>query len=278
MEAAVPLTEGFALRISDETRLDGRYPTRRLQKGLVLLHEGRELADEGVGFGVPVVKRGVQTIFPGGITLATRRDGTAWLVTAAFEMNLVERLTSARGARVRPRWLYAARDSLAALHRRAPALRGLLTATSVSLRRTFGWVTAFEECASAGIVRVTYAVHPEEGVIDVTVDAAGLRTEGITEVVLMNELGAHSFGNYTDSDGVALHGDEIGTWNTVTAARASFISESHHVAFSLGQAENATLKRGSELVGARLAWAGFGYCLPATVKGFAYRVSIERVP
>jgi hypothetical protein len=278
MQTTVPLAEGFSLRISDEARTDGRYPTRRLQKGLILLHEGRELADEGVGFGVPVVKRGVQTIFPGGITLATRRDGAAWLVTAAFEMNLVERLASARGARVRPRWLYAARDSLAALHRRAPALRGLLTATSVTLRRTFGWVTAFEECASCGVLRVTYGVHPEEGVVDVAVDTTGLRTEGVTEVVLMNELGAHCFDRYADSEGIALHGDEIGTWDTVTAARASFVSDSHGVAFSLGQAENATLKRGCELVGARLAWAGFGYCLPATVKAFTYRVSIERVP
>ena len=80
-------------------------------------------------------------------------------------MNLVERLAARRGASAGPggetgsgadpgddrgggsrsRLFYAVRDALAALHRRVPALRGLLTATSNAVRRGFGLVTTFEE-------------------------------------------------------------------------------------------------------------------------------------
>ena len=83
---------------------------------------------------MPILKRGVQTIFPGGVelTVAARR-ARVWEVTAVFEMNLVERLAGPGGASLQARPLYAAKNSLAALHRRAPALRGPLTATSARL-------------------------------------------------------------------------------------------------------------------------------------------------
>ena len=100
VEVTVPLRGDLALRIADGGAGDGPYPTRRLQKGLLLLCAGRELAEEGVGFGVPVLKRGVQTIFPGGVELAWRQDGADWEVAAAFRMDLVERLSGPDGARV----------------------------------------------------------------------------------------------------------------------------------------------------------------------------------
>ena len=51
--------------------------------------------------------------------------------------------------------MYAVKDSLAALHRRSPALRGLLTATSTGLRRAFGWQTTYEETELVGTIAVT---------------------------------------------------------------------------------------------------------------------------
>ena len=162
-------------------------------------------------------------------------------MTATFEMSLVERLARPGGASLKSRSLYAAKNTLAALHRRCPPLRGPLTATSIALRRTFGWVTTFEEAGFRATLQVTYAIHAEDGRVHVAVDLTDLPRESVTEVVVMNEQGARSFDRYRDSDGTALQGGEIGTWDKVTAATASFVSASHRVAFTLGQVDGARL-------------------------------------
>ena len=276
MELTIPMLGDLALRITDQSTGGEGFPTRRLQKGLVLLLEGRDLAEEGVGFGVPILKRGIQTIFPGGMDLTWRRQGAVWEVTAVFDMSLVERLAGPGGESLKTRSLYAAKNSLAALHRRLPPLRRSLTATSIALRRTFGWVTTFEEAAFRAAVKVTYIIHDEEGRIDIAVDLTDLPTDGITEAVVMNEQGARHFDRYRDSDGTALRGEAIGTWDEVTAAEAGFASTADRVTFSLGQAQGARLSRGRELIGSRVAWSGFGYSLPPTLKEFGYTVRIER--
>jgi hypothetical protein len=270
----IPLPEGLALRIADATS-GGDFPTRRLQKGLLLVADGKLLAEEGVGFGVPIIKRGAQTIFPGGMDLTSRRRGRLWEVTATYDLCLVERLTGRSGSNLRPQPLYAAKDALAALHRRSPRLRGLLTAVSSTLRHTFGWVTTYEDAGLHIPVEVTYAVDTDTGRVDVGLAPTGL-PGGVTEVVVMNEQGGRSFDLCVDSSGAALLGAEIGTWDAVAAARAAFVSTTDGVMFSLGQADGATLRCGRELVGSRLAWAGFGYALPPTLTRFRYDLRIER--
>ena len=93
----------------------------------------------------------------------------------------------------------------------------------------------------------------------------------------MNELGAHHFDRFVDSQGADLAGHEIGTWDEVTAAWASFVCRAHGVAFKLAPVEGARLYRGRELIGGRVAWSGVGYSLPPTLERFAYDVTIERL-
>jgi hypothetical protein len=291
VKVSVPLGAELALEVGDEADGADDYPTARLQKGLLLVDAGESLAEEGVGFGVPILKRGVHTVFPGYVDVTCRRDGSTWEVTATYRMDLVERLARSRGLNepeaagadgrlMQSRALNAAKDSLAALHRRVPRLRGPLTATSAALRRTFGWVTTYEETASCGAVTVKHVVRPggdaAETPVSVTVDLSGLTAGAVTEVVVMNEQGARHFDRYEDADGADLRGADIGTWQEVGAARASFVSTGHRVAFSLGQASAARLYRGRELVGSRLAWAGFGYSLPPSRRSFGYELTIAR--
>jgi hypothetical protein len=275
VDLTIPVLDDLALRISDQSNGGKAFPTGRLQKGLVLFRNGEDLTEEGVGFGVPILKRGAETIFSGGMKLSGRRDGAIWRVAAAYEMNLVERLAGRRGESVRPRSLYAAKNALAALHRRLPVLRRPLTATSVALRRRFGWVTTFEQAKFRAAVKVTYVVDGEQGTIDVAVDLTGLPAESVSEVVVMNELGARHFDRYRDTGG-DLRGTAIGTWDQVTATDAAFVSDAARVAFALGQVDGARLSRGRELIGARVAWSGFGYSFPPTLRKFKYTLRIER--
>jgi hypothetical protein len=277
VELSIPLCDALALQITDRSGAAESYPSRRLQKGLLLLDGPQELAEEGVGFGVPILKCGMRTIFPGAMALEWERAGRMWAVTAVFTMDLVERLATPSGASLRSGALYAAKDALAALHRRIPPLRGPLTAASATLRRAFGWATTYERTEIHAMIRVTYTVDGEHGTIGVAVDTSNLPKD-VTEVVVMNELGAHHFERYADADGSDLRSDEIGTWDEVSAAQASFVSTAHRVAFTLRQVKGARLSRGRELIGARLAWSGFGYSLPPTPGVFTYAVLIERTP
>ena len=277
MELNVPLLDGLALTIADQPMGGEDYPTRRLQRGLLLVDRGDELAEEGVGFGVPVLKRGIQTIFPGAVELTSRQVDGDRVVTAAFDMDLVERLARPGRTPLRSRSLYAAKNALAALHRRSPALRGPLTTTSNALRRTFGWVTTFEKTQRVATLTMVYVTRAGEGRVGVSLEPPVAPLAGVTEVVVMNEQGARHFDRYEDADGVALQGDEIGTWNEVAAARASFVSTARGVAFSLGQVGGARLDRGRELIGSRVAWSGFGYSLSPTLERFGYDLWIARV-
>ena len=53
------------------------YPTSSLQRGLLLVHGGLELSGEGVGFGVPVLKRGARAVFAGDAELVSDQPGPA---------------------------------------------------------------------------------------------------------------------------------------------------------------------------------------------------------
>jgi hypothetical protein len=277
VELSVPMRGGLTLRIADGPCGDA-YPTARLQKGLVLLRRGQDLAGEGVGFGVPVLKHGALTVFPGGMSLAERRDGSQRVIAATFEMDLVERLSGPGGRGPTSQAFYAVRDGLAALHRRVPLLRGLLTTISNAVRRWRAWETTFERIAPVASLAVTYRVDDAEDRVRIAVDLSGLPPHGVSEIAVMNELGAGTFDLYLDSDGARLRGRRIGTWDEVRAASACFAGTTAGVAFRVRQAPGAKLYRGREVVGSRLAWAGFGYSLRPSSGTFAYDVHIERAP
>jgi len=278
LEINIPLSGGFCLGIdSAPSSIDG-YPTARLKKGLLLLHDGQSLGEEGVGFGVPVVKRGIQTIFPGRLELAGQQAGAIWQVAARFSMNLEEKLATPLRGSLRSKLLYQGKNSLAALHRRSPLLRPLLTAISNALRQALSLETVFDETAFYGVVQVAYTIDTRAERIEIDVDASGLVGEGLTEVVVMNEQGARHFDRYRDSTGALLQGVEIGSWDEVTTANASFISTAHKLAFTLAQVSGARLFRGRELTGSRLAWSGFGYTFPPGLQRISFAVSIHRLP
>src|SRR5512135_2934230 len=161
MEIDVPLLQGLSLKISDTPPGRKDYSTTRLQKGFLLLDQGQELAEEAVGFGVPVLKRGLQTIFPGAASLTWQRRGSIWEITALFKLNLIEKISRGGNENVENRLLYAVKNLLAAVIRRLPLSRGILTATSSMLRGIFNWETTYAEVGFSTEVKVLYTIEVE---------------------------------------------------------------------------------------------------------------------
>jgi hypothetical protein len=278
MKITIPVSQDLLLTIGDDRDDRIVYPTSRLQKGLGLSFRGLDLAEEAVGFGLPVLKQGLQTYFPGELDLNFLHGDQAQGVTAVFTLNLVEKFATPGKASVNNLLFYAVKNSLAALIINFPPARGSLTALSSGLRRLFGWETTYEKDGFSAQVEMTYRFDETSGVLAIEANLISLPQGSVTEVIVMNEQGAHYFDQYHDSTGVSLSGKEIGCWDEVAAGEAGFASSSHRIAFTLPCVSGARFFRGRELIGSRLAWAGFGYSFPPTTTRFNYSVKIEELP
>jgi hypothetical protein len=138
MEITFPNFSGVSAKIATEPARGNGYPTARLQKGLLLIQDGQDLSEEGVGFGVPLLKRGIHILYPGCVELASQQNGQVQQVTAKFTLDLEEKVTLSGFESSHSNLLYPIKYFLAALLRRYPPLRGLLTTTSNVLRWMFG--------------------------------------------------------------------------------------------------------------------------------------------
>jgi hypothetical protein len=276
MRIDLQLSSGMTLKIVSDPISGMHYPTGRIQKGLILLYEGQELCEEAVGFGVPILKRGLQTIFPGVLELIPLKSSFTSGMQARFKMNLEEKIARQNSGTINNRLLYASKNRLAALIRRLPFLRGLLTHSSNLLRSTFAWETTYEPGDFSTQVSLTYSIDAQTGRITVELEGLDFEKLGITEVIVMNEQGARFFDHYQDSDGNSLSSNEIGCWDQVKAAEASFINQKDQISFSLPQVDGAKLYRGRELIGNRLAWSGFGYSFPPSLDHFKYVITVKK--
>jgi hypothetical protein len=275
MGLSISILTGITLNFGDSDS-DQKFPTARLQKGFIMQDQGIELTEEAVGFGVPVIKRGLQSIFPGNAELTWQKEGSTWVITAIFKLNLVEKFSRGGNGEVGNKPFYAVKDYLAEMIRRFPVFRRLLTSISSFLRQMFHWKTTYSEGGMAAEMKVIYTLEAGTGRTMVDVDVSDLPSD-ITEVVMMNEQGAHAFDRYRDSSGNCLQGEAIGCWDEVTADEAWFESSARRVAFRLSQVKGAQLFRGRELIGSRLAWAGFGFTFPPSLRKLHYEMLIERI-
>jgi hypothetical protein len=281
------LGDGLALAVADPPITEAvpnpgaprPFPTSGLQKGLLLLDGGQELSAEGVGFGVPVLKRGATAVFAGTAEMDDHQ-ATPRSVTLTYTMDRVERLGGRRGRLFLHRPLDGLREAFALLYRRVPVLRRPLLAASNGIRRLLCVRTRFEQITPLAVVAVTYVTGECPGDIVVSADLRHL-PGAVTEVVIMNELGADPFARYVDSDGAEARGAAIGAWNPVGASRASFVAPTSGATFTLASAPDsrvpdARLYRGREVARGRLAWAGFGYTLRPGPPSFSYTLHVGR--
>lgn len=278
MKIDVALPPGMGLQIASGLDRASPYPTGKMQKGLVLLYEGQDLSEEAVGFGVPILKRGLQTVFPGEVDLYLHGGNAPIKVSARYKLNLEERISRNGNGSLRSRLVYTGKNSLAAIIRQIPFMRKPLTMTSNLLRSKLEWETTYEPGEFFTYIVLTYTIDEINNRIKVELMGGDFLESSISEVIIMNELGAHHFEQYKDSEGISQLGEEIGCWDPVTAAEAWFIDNTHKVSFSLTQAKGARLFLGRELIEPRLAWSGFGYSFPPGLKPFHYEITLKRLP
>ncbi len=262
----------ISLQIKEPEIEKQSYPSCRIQKGPVLFHGNKDLSEEGIGFGVPLLKFGQKTIFPGKGCIEVRKYADRTNVNIDYDFNLAEKMI-VKGRILESRAFYNIKDILSRIHRKNPFLRGILNQGSIVLRRAFTLETKLERVASAGLAKVGYNICTD-GIIHVTADLSRIKKEGCTEIMIMNEQGASYFDTYSDSKGTILVGSSIGSWQENSCDEVSFINPYDRLTFTLPKIPGSKMFYGRELVDNRLAWSGIAYSLSPGIQNFAYDIRI----
>jgi len=249
----------------------GNFPSSRIQKGLILCWKGLDLSEEGVGFGMPVLKFGNESIFPGLWKMSAERCDGHMAVKAEYTMNLVSRM--AKGDQVIESHIFhLACNMFSKIHREQPKLRERMSNLSGFLKQSLGLKDAFCEISSPGSVSATYQIIGSK--VDVCLKFPQI--DGCTEKIVLNELGANWFDTYMDSEGCVLKGNEIGSWDEIHVDEAAFHDLEDGLSFTLKMVDGVRMFRGREFVPDRLAWSGLAYVLPPQRDELAYSITIGR--
>lgn len=242
-----------------------------LQKGLILIFNDLLIVEEGIGFGVPVVKYNGSTYFSSSAKCSFEKVNSSCIIMKTFYLDSVAR-KSIRKTYINQSFYRAIRKTFESLYLSKKRLRNYFNLL-MRLRQLIGVRTDFVKVKSKGSVTVKYELH--ENTIGVSVSLADLEPAANVEVLLLNEQGASFFELYLDTDGLRLLGDEIGAWEKVTAASASLTNRSKTLRFTLTQQGHATLYRGREKIKKRFSWSGLSYLLDQGVSDFKYCIALS---
>lgn len=270
-----PLTSNLALRVYVDSR-PHNLEIAPLHKGLVLVFNGKELVEEGAGFGVPVVVFSDKTYFPGSAHLSIVENGEEWSFIKTFYLDTVSRKVWTNKILLDKFPYRSFSRTCEDIYRNYPASQRFLFPL-VKLRNRLGIRTHFIRAESRGKVTVTYKINHDS--VDIEADFTGISKRHCKKVLLLNEQGSTFFRRFFDSDGLNLVDEAIGPWELVEADWACFSNLDSNIRFCLRTFPNCRLLRGRECVEGRLGWAGIAYELSPSLGLFQYnvRISMERM-
>jgi hypothetical protein len=242
-----------------------------LQKGIVLMQNGEELIEEGIGFGAPVVVYKDRPYFSTSAEVTVQAEDGNNVLVKSFLLDAISRKRVGK--------TYVNDDFYKFFHEHFhttyvshkklnPAFNWLM-----ELRRLFRIKTEFVKVKPRGTVTVKYIFHPDS--IDVNVSFSQLEISSCKEILILNEQGASFFSKYHDSNGLTLIGEQVGAMEKVNAEYASFATANGAVSFSLKNVKATEFFRGREKTRGRFSWAGFGYSLQPTTTTFQYTISLK---
>lgn len=246
-----PLTSRVSIRVYADCRPHA-LQTTKLQKGCVLVLNGRELSEEGLGFGFPVCLYEDGAHFSSSaVTLVDDSKDTP-RVTKIYEMDAVES-KKFRGAIIR-RGCVSER-LLRILERTYRDVRRLHVgaAGSLSLLSMLGLRNEYVKSRSKGQIIVTY--ERQEEALRISVGFKDLVRERLEGLVVGNEQGGMLFTEYSDPI-VRLEGKEIEPWKVTSADWATLSCPECSVGFKLRRPNGWRIIRGREVVKNRISWSG----------------------
>ncbi len=265
-EHTIRISDDIALRITSDTK-PYRWKTAELQKGLILIHNGREMAGEGTGFGVPVLQYPSDMYFSGESKLLLAQSGKTLLIRKEFLMDRVPKRKIGNSL-IQNRILLAFWRYLAELYMKHRLWRFII---HMSISRRVGVHTRFAKVDPVGKVVLTYVFDNNR--IRVLVDLGLVEKKDLQSIFLLNEQGSDFFRSYSDSNGTRLHNNKIGAWDVVKAANATMADAKGKVGFRLSQIEGGILRRGREYIKGSQDWAGLDYTLtPNSKETFEYEI------
>ncbi len=244
------------------------YEDTRPQHGLSSpLHKGLipskrtdqvNLAEEGLGFGLPILRYKRDFYFPGsGLSSANGLviDKNAW---KRYDFNLIERGRRKQHDKVSsfswvgPRLFHRLYEF--------PILRRFITIGLEQrqrfLKREIILKTEFLRVKSRGRACVTYSIDRRNNKITVNVDLQEIDVSGLQHIYIMNELGGTLFDTYFDADGNHLKGQDIGEWNIMSSKWGVMYSEKHDIGFKVHVPQSTLAFRGREIIGDAICWSG----------------------
>ncbi len=236
----------------------------------MLMRNGVELIEEGVGFGVPIVKYADKTFFSSQAQVSTEQSGDCCTIRKVFSLDTVSLKKLGKASYIDDALYSPLRRTFAELYLKHKKLNALFN-KAMELRQLAQVKTEFMTVKPRGTVTVTYHCKPD--VIAVKADFSKIALAKCREVLVLNEQGASTFQNYSDGSGLTLRGNKIGGWDVVEAAEATLRSPSGRTSFTLQNRRNARLYRGWEHTRKRFSWAGLSYSMQPHRCVFEYTIS-----
>ena len=267
----LPLGKRLSVRLYGDCR-PNILEVAPLHKGLVLVIDGRELIEEGTGFGVPVVKYEDKTYFSSSAECWNLEDVDYPTLMKSFVLDTVSHKRIGKAAYINDRFYSFVHRLFERAYLAHKSLRPVFNML-MELRGTVKVQTEFVRVKPRGTVKVKYVCQP--GNISIKIDLSDLEFAGCKEIVILNEQGSTFFREYLDSDGLRLFDEKIGPWEAVMAEEASLSDMRETLAFTLDRRNSSVLFRGWEKTRGRFSWAGLGYSLRSRILAFDYVIKLK---
>ncbi len=270
-----PITVNLCDKLSVRLYVDSRphcMETAPLQKGLSLMLDNREVIEEGMGFGVPVIKYHDKTYFSSSAEVSIQKNNSVFSIQKTFILDTISRKKFWRSTYIDDDVYSMARKKFEKLYLRHKNLSPVFN-NIMELRNLAKIKTEFQKVTPRGTIKVNYEIQPSK--ISVKADFSDLSLDGCEELLVLNEQGSTIFDSYVDADGLKLVGNNIGGWGEVIADHALMFSSKNRVSFCLRKTDAAAMFRGWENTKRRFSWAGLNYSLLPNRKIFNYSIFLS---